>query len=685
MDIFKSLSMRSKLITLTISSVVLSSTILIFALERISESALTNQIVSNLTALVSSKSSEVELTMQTLSKQVESLSNSKFVQDALVSYESVAYGTGLDLDSDADISKSPYFKTIEVKYKESLEDSLQALPLESFALVLNGGFVVSETGRSGLLGKNLLNGTLNKTNLSTCFKSALKNNSHFSELTSIDGYSGFFICRKITSKYDRDGYQKNSLMGVLVATIKWSLLSQLAQFDKGMGQTGQIFVTDGTTLISPPRELKDVPSLAELKNKEINFSLEYPDKATYGLGKGFKNEDIIFVYSNIKPSENNNWKMIGQISREEAFSSIYSLVKWSLILLAVGLLITSAVSFLIINSISRNFSVANIKVSHSSEDVSIAMNEVSEISTKISESTHQQSSALEETASAMEEINSMVNRTLELSKSSADNSLICSNRANEGSQRMDDLVLTVAKMGNSTDHSLLQIKSKSGGALNEALQAFITIESKTKVINEIAFQTKLLSFNASVEAARAGEHGKGFSVVAEEVGQLAMSVNKSAKEIDDFLSTTSSKLKEVIDSSLSEIDHSIISTREHVKISKSAAESGLSFFKELSDIVQTIQSESSAVFSAAEEQAKGISEVNKAVSEITQSNYENSLQVNKLQSLTANMKNTSENLAEASGNMSNLLKGVAKKNPASFDNKVISNEAVEENVIIKAS
>ncbi|MBC7465119.1 MAG: hypothetical protein H7256_03945 [Bdellovibrio sp.] len=47
------------------------------------------------------------------------------------------------------------------------------------------------------------------------------------------------------------------------------------------------------------------------------------------------------------------------------------------------------------------------------------------------------------------------------------------------------------------------------------------IGNKTKVINDIVFQTKLLSFNASVEAARAGEHGKGFAVVAEEVGKLA--------------------------------------------------------------------------------------------------------------------------------------------------------------------
>ena len=59
-----------------------------------------------------------------------------------------------------------------------------------------------------------------------------------------------------------------------------------------------------------------------------------------------------------------------------------------------------------------------------------------------------------------------------------------------------------------------------------------TINQKTSVINDIVFQTKLLSFNASVEAARAGEHGKGFAVVAEEVGNLAQMSGNAAQEIN---------------------------------------------------------------------------------------------------------------------------------------------------------
>ena len=68
--------------------------------------------------------------------------------------------------------------------------------------------------------------------------------------------------------------------------------------------------------------------------------------------------------------------------------------------------------------------------------------------------------------------------------------------------------------------------------LSEAVQG---IDSTLKLINDIAFQTNILSLNASIEAARAGEAGKGFSVVAHEVGNLAARTQNSLSEISSVM------------------------------------------------------------------------------------------------------------------------------------------------------
>ena len=64
------------------------------------------------------------------------------------------------------------------------------------------------------------------------------------------------------------------------------------------------------------------------------------------------------------------------------------------------------------------------------------------------------------------------------------------------------------------------------------------IRSINDVIGNIAFQTHILSLNASIEAASAGEAGKGFAVVADEVGQLAAKCGESAQKTTALIERT---------------------------------------------------------------------------------------------------------------------------------------------------
>ena len=73
------------------------------------------------------------------------------------------------------------------------------------------------------------------------------------------------------------------------------------------------------------------------------------------------------------------------------------------------------------------------------------------------------------------------------------------------------------------------LASNTAGSMDEINAKVSSINEAIDVIDQIAFQTNILSLNAAVEAATAGEAGKGFAVVAQEVRNLGFTIRRSSK------------------------------------------------------------------------------------------------------------------------------------------------------------
>ncbi|MDD2888099.1 MAG: methyl-accepting chemotaxis protein [Aliarcobacter sp.] len=130
-----------------------------------------------------------------------------------------------------------------------------------------------------------------------------------------------------------------------------------------------------------------------------------------------------------------------------------------------------------------------------------------------------QAASLEETSAAVAEITSNIADTSIKAKNMLEIATKTKNYANEG-----------IKLVENTEKSMLEINDSTS-----AIQEAITI------IDQIAFQTNILSLNAAVEAATAGEAGKGFAVVAAEVRNLANRSADAAKQIKNLVEVASQK------------------------------------------------------------------------------------------------------------------------------------------------
>jgi methyl-accepting chemotaxis protein len=137
----------------------------------------------------------------------------------------------------------------------------------------------------------------------------------------------------------------------------------------------------------------------------------------------------------------------------------------------------------------------------------------------LNKNANQSAVALEETAAALEEITSNIkNNTLNVINM-ASYAKKLSNSANEGQV----------------------LSNETTNAMNEINNQVSSINDAISVIDQIAFQTNILSLNAAVEAATAGEAGRGFAIVAQEVRNLASRSAEAAKEIKILVENATKK------------------------------------------------------------------------------------------------------------------------------------------------
>ena len=223
----------------------------------------------------------------------------------------------------------------------------------------------------------------------------------------------------------------------------------------------------------------------------------------------------------------------------------------------------------------------------------------------LNSNSNEAAAALEETAAALEEVTSTI-------ISNTDNVIQMAGYAND--------LYSSAKEG----ETLAELTTTS---MNEIDEQVTSINDAISVIDQIAFQTNILSLNAAVEAATAGEAGKGFAVVAQEVRNLASRSAEAANEIKALVENATKKAN----------DGKVIAS----KMIKGYAGLNNNITKTIT-IIKDIEN-------ASKEQQEGIEQINDAVNSLDQQTQVNTSISNKTQGI-ANQTNSIAKLIVSSAN-----------------------------------
>ena len=256
----------------------------------------------------------------------------------------------------------------------------------------------------------------------------------------------------------------------------------------------------------------------------------------------------------------------------------------------------------------HNVSELLAQISNAGDALGNSTNILTSSAQTLSSSSNSQAASLEETAAAIEQITGTIKNSSESVSQMSTLADVLTNSASKGQQ----------------------LASKTAGSMDEINKEVSSINDAISVIDQIAFQTNILSLNAAVEAATAGEAGKGFAVVAGEVRNLASRSAEAAREIKALVESATAKAHD----------------------GKTASNEMIEGYQVLNDNISQTKQMIDAVSTASKEQETGMIQINDAINSLDKVTQQNAHTASEVDQLANEVAQLSQRLVQSASNAS---------------------------------